>query len=60
LAQAIVNSFHRDVEEIVLVPSGGGCYEISVDGQNVYSKLKTGQHISDADAVNLIRAAKGR
>jgi len=32
-------------------------YEISVDGKLVYSKLQTGKHISDADAIRLIRGA---
>lgn len=45
------------VEEIVLVPGSKGMYEISVDGRLVYSKLKTGQHIKDSDAIKLIRAA---
>ena len=26
-----------------LEPSGGGCFEIHVDGREVYSKLKTGE-----------------
>ncbi len=44
-----------DLEEIVLVPAGKGMYEISVDGRLVYSKVATGNHISDADAIKLIR-----
>ena len=26
-----------------LVPSSGGCFEVTVDGDLIYSKLKTGQ-----------------
>lgn len=26
-----------------LVPSGGGCFEITVNGSKVYSKLETGE-----------------
>lgn len=26
-----------------LEPSGGGCFEVHVDGREVYSKLKTGE-----------------
>lgn len=26
-----------------LIPSGGGCFELSVNGELLYSKLKTGQ-----------------
>jgi len=63
LAQALVQAFRPSVgrihpiEEISLVPSGSGAYEISVDGKLVYSKLKTGKHVSDADAIRLIRQA---
>jgi len=43
------------VQEIVLVPGAKGMYEISVDGKLVYSKKQTGQHISDADAIALMK-----
>ena len=33
-----------------MIPSGGGVYEISVDGKNIYSKKKTGE-FPDEDAV---------
>lgn len=26
-----------------LIPSGGGCFELTVDGELLYSKLKTGK-----------------
>jgi selT/selW/selH-like putative selenoprotein len=63
LAQALVNEFRptigraHPVEEITLVPAGKGAYEISVNGKLVYSKLQTGKHINDADAIKLIRKA---
>ncbi len=39
------------------MPGGKGMYEISVDDKLVYSKKETGKHISDIDAIKLIRAA---
>jgi selT/selW/selH-like putative selenoprotein len=63
LAQALVQAFRSPIgskshiDEIALVPAGGGCYEISVDGRPVYSKLQSGRHITDADAIELIRKA---
>jgi selT/selW/selH-like putative selenoprotein len=45
------------LEEVRLLPSGGGRYEITVDGQLVYSKAETGQHIATEDAVALVRQA---
>lgn len=45
------------VGAVELIPGGKGMYEISVDGRLVYSKLETGAHIADAEAIKLIRAA---
>jgi len=30
------------LEGLELVPSGGGCFELSADGKLLYSKLQTG------------------
>ena len=31
------------IQDLKLVPSGGGCFELSVNGELIYSKLQTGQ-----------------
>jgi selenoprotein W-related protein len=36
-------AFKRQLEGVRLVPSDGGRFEISVDGEPIYSKLETGQ-----------------
>jgi selenoprotein W-related protein len=38
-----LNEFKQDIKEMTLVPAGGGCFEIKLNGELVYSKLKTGQ-----------------
>jgi selT/selW/selH-like putative selenoprotein len=43
------------IQEINLVPGGKGMYEISVDGNLIYSKLQTGKHITDEAAISLIK-----
>ena len=30
-----------------LIPSGGGCFEVTVDGESVWSKLDTGEFPED-------------
>jgi selenoprotein W-related protein len=35
---------------LVLIPSGGGCFEVSLNGELLYSKLKTGK-FPDEDAL---------
>lgn len=65
MAQALVNAFKPAIggpnalEAVVLVPSSGGRYEITVDDRLVYSKYETKQHISDEDAVRLVKQSLG-
>jgi len=44
------------IEEIVLIPSKGGCYEVTIDGELVYSKAATGQHTTNEYVVDQVRA----
>jgi selenoprotein W-related protein len=49
----------QDIGALRLVPTGGGAFEVSVNGQNIYSKLQTG-NFPEADAVlKKIRAMRG-
>ena len=43
-------SFRQEIASLEMIPSGGGVYEISVDGKNIYSKKATGE-FPDEDAV---------
>lgn len=38
-----MNAFKQKIKGLTLVPSGGGCFELSVNGELVYSKLQTGK-----------------
>jgi selenoprotein W-related protein len=39
-----------------LIPSGGGCFELSVNGELVYSKLKTGTFPDEQEMVEVVGA----
>lgn len=57
----IVKEFEVRLEEITLVPSDGGRFEVEVDGQLVYSKLQTGRHAEPGEVVRLVsEAIQGR
>jgi selenoprotein W-related protein len=43
LAAKILTTFKQQIKGLLLVPAGGGCFELSVGEDLVYSKLKTGQ-----------------
>lgn len=50
-----IKAAHKDqIEDLKLVASGGGCFELSLDGELVYSKLQTGEFPDDAAMVKLI------
>jgi selenoprotein W-related protein len=43
LTTKLLTEFKQNIEDLKLIPSKGGCFELTVDGNLVYSKLKTGQ-----------------
>jgi len=43
LASRILSQYKLQIERLELVPDRGGCFELSVDGDLIYSKLKTGE-----------------
>jgi predicted Rdx family selenoprotein len=62
LAEALVTAFKpplgkkHPIDEVTLIPSGNGRYEVSVDGDLVYSKAATGEHITNQRVIDLVRA----
>jgi selenoprotein W-related protein len=43
LTDRILGTYKQQVQSLTLIPSRGGCFELTVDGQLVYSKLQTGE-----------------
>jgi selenoprotein W-related protein len=43
LTGRLLNAYKQKIKELTLVPSGGGCFELTVDGELLYSKLQTGR-----------------
>lgn len=38
-----MTAFKQQIQDMKLVPSSGGCFELTVNGELLYSKLKTKQ-----------------
>jgi selenoprotein W-related protein len=38
-----LTTYKQKIKDLKLIPASGGCFEVSVDGKLLYSKLKTGQ-----------------
>lgn len=51
MASRILSEYKQQIGGLTLVPSGGGCFELSLDGQLIYSKLKTGEFPDEARMV---------
>jgi selenoprotein W-related protein len=56
LASLLLNSLKQKITDLTLVPSGGGCFELSVNCEPVYSKLQTGQFPDEQWALEAIGA----
>jgi selenoprotein W-related protein len=50
LAAKVLTAFKQKIASLRLIPSRGGCFELVVNGELVYSKLKTGV-FPDEDAM---------
>ena len=48
----------QDIESLTLVPSGGGAFEVKVNGENIHSKLETGRFPDPDTIVKKVRAKR--
>jgi selenoprotein W-related protein len=54
LASRVLNEFKQKVKNLTLVPAGGGCFEVSANGELLYSKLKTGQFPDEQGIIDML------
>jgi selenoprotein W-related protein len=52
----LLKEFEPYVSSWELIPADGGRFEVSVDGELVYSKLETGRHTDSAELRPLIES----
>jgi selenoprotein W-related protein len=43
LTAKLLPKYKRAISRYVMIPSSGGCFELTVGGKTLYSKLKTGE-----------------
>ena len=48
----MLTTFKQKVSGLKLVPSGGGCFELTANGELVYSKLATGKFPDEQEVVD--------
>jgi selenoprotein W-related protein len=52
----LLTTFKQHVQELKLVPSRGGCFEITVNGELLYSKLKEKQFPDEQWVIETLNA----
>lgn len=51
----LLEQFEPEIESLTIVPSDGGRFEVSANGQLLYSKLQTRRHAEPGEVANLVR-----
>ena len=51
--------FKGAISRFVMVPSSGGCFEVTVGDKLLYSKLKTGTFPDEAEMIRAVGEALG-
>ena len=59
LMDELLKHYEHLIETITLVPSDGGKFEVSVNGQLLYSKLETHRHAELGEVLGLVRKMVG-
>jgi selenoprotein W-related protein len=59
LTAKLLPHFKQSVSRYTLIPSKGGCFELTVGGKLLYSKLKTGKFPDEAAMIEAVAKALG-
>ena len=55
LADELLREFEHVIDRLTLVPGEGGRFEVSVNGELLYSKLQTHRHAEPGEILGLVR-----
>lgn len=59
LAEELLKNYEHVIESVMLVPADGGRFEVTVNGQLLYSKLTTHRHAEPGEVLGLVRKMVG-
>jgi selenoprotein W-related protein len=54
LVDELLKNYEHVIESVALIPSDEGRFEVSVNGQLVFSKLRLKRHAEAGEIINLI------
>lgn len=55
MAEALFTAFHKQIQSVTLIPSGGGVHEVTANGKLIYSKKQTGRQPTPQEIVEAVR-----
>ena len=55
----LLKHYEHLIEEIKLIPSDDGKFEVTINGQLLYSKLSTHRHAGPGEILGLVRKMAG-
>ncbi len=55
----LLKYYEHVIETVTLVPSDGGKFEVTVNGELLYSKLNTHRHAEPGEVLSLVRKIVG-
>ena len=50
----LLSVYKQKIQDLKLIPASGGCFELIVNGETLYSKLKTGKFPDEQWAVEAV------
>ncbi len=56
MTEKLLNEFGQSISSLTIIPSDGGVYEVTVNGDLVYSKKKTGRHAEYEEVRDAVKA----
>ncbi len=59
LAEELLKNYEHVIESVLLVPSDGGRFEVTVNGELLYSKLAQRRHAEPGEVLGLVRKLVG-
>jgi selenoprotein W-related protein len=59
MVQAILGKYEHHIDDITIIPSRGGAFEVVVGDNLVYSKLETGRHATIDEVMESVETIIG-
>lgn len=56
MTNTLLTTYKQRIQDLKLIPSSGGCFELSLNGDLLYSKLKTGKFPDEQWVVDSVGA----